>query len=268
LDSETNKKKFDPESLKLRNTAFKTSATKDIITALLLMFIIIAGEFTARRVVAVILPTYFDYFFMDLICLGGFYAILCTMVYMLIGGDVAEKTCYTGFSLRDWYQRTTFYNAALVIMLGITILNRLDLYLFSGINWNLQVISYLNTLSNTQLYANTPLYPEDAKLAISIAFILINGIWVPIAEEFFWRGTIQTKLSYYLSPWTMIILVSVFFSIKHAVVDLVLTRLLFLISFGIAAGWAKQRTNTGVSTSAHIYINLLGTLFWIAIKIY
>ena len=75
-----------------------------------------------------------------------------------------------------------------------------------------------------------------------------------------WRAC---KLSYYLSPWTAITIVSILFSVKHMVVDMVPIRLLFLISFGLTAGWAKQRTNTWISTTTHIYINLLGTIYWI-----
>ncbi len=257
------KAKLDPQTLRPRNTAFKTTPLKDILIALALIILIIGGEFTSRRIIAMILPTYFDYFFMDLICLGGFYLVICTVVYLLMGGDRGEKTCYTGFSLRVWYQRGTFYNAALFIMLGIQIVNRLDVYFFTGVDWNLQIIPVLESIFKTSFYTNIPLYAENAELAISIVFIIINGIWVPIAEEFLWRGIIQTKLTYYLPPWTAITIVSIFFSLKHAVVDLVLIRLLFLISFGITVGWAKQRTNTGISTSAHIYINLVGTIYWI-----
>ncbi|TRO52665.1 hypothetical protein E2P71_07355, partial [Candidatus Bathyarchaeota archaeon] len=192
--------KFDPETLKPRNTLFKSSPAKDIIAAFLLALVIIAGEFTFRRIVAMLLPTYFDYFFMDLLCLGGFYLIICLIVYPLIGGNVAEKLGYTGFNLRDRYQLTTFYNAALAVVIGIQVINRIDVYLFTGVDWNPQVVPMLEAFFHTSFYTNIPLYAENAKLAISIIFILVNGIWVPIAEEFLWRGIIQTKLSYYLSP--------------------------------------------------------------------
>ena len=89
----------------------------------------------------------------------------------------------------------------------------------------------------------------------------MNGVWIPIAEEFVWRGVIQTKLSYHMNPWIAIIITSVFFSIKHAAVDLVLTRLLFVIGFGLCSGWVKQRLGTHASTATHIYINFVGTLF-------
>ena len=257
------KAKFDPESLKPRDTSFKSTPIRDILPALLLAGIIIVGEFTSRRIISVLLPTYFNYFFMDLICLGGFYAVLCMIVYLLVGGDVKKKTCYTGFNINDWYQRVTFYNAALAVVIGIQVVNRFDVLFFSGINWNPWLYEFIQTTFNTTIYTNTPLYAEHYKIAVSIVFTLVNGIWIPIAEEFLWRGVIQTKLSYHMNPWTAITIVSILFSAKHCAVDLVLTRLLFLISFGLTAGWAKQRTNTGISTTTHIYINLIGTIYWI-----
>ena len=93
--------KFDPESLKPRKYNFKTTQIMDIFSALLLAAIIIAGEFASRRIVSVLLPTYFDYFFMDLICLGGFYVVICLIAYVFVGGNVREKTCYTGFNIND-----------------------------------------------------------------------------------------------------------------------------------------------------------------------
>jgi len=242
---------------------FKTTPIRDIPLAFLLALIIIAGEFTSRRIISVLLPTYFNYFFMDLICLGGFYAVICIIAYVLIGDDVRQKTGYTGFNINDWYQRVTFYNAALAVVIAIQVVNRFDVLFFSGFNWNPQLYEFIQSTFNTTIYTNTPLYAEHYKIAVSIVFILVNGIWVPIAEEFLWRGIIQTKLSYYMNPWTAITIVSILFSAKHCVVDLVLTRQLFLISFGLTAGWAKQRTNTEISTTTHIYINLIGTIYWI-----
>lgn len=94
--------KFDPETFKPRNTLFKSSPAKDIIVVFLLALIIIAGEFTFRRIVVLLLPTYFDSF-IDLLCLGGFYLIICLIVYPLIRGNVAEELGYKGFNLRDRY---------------------------------------------------------------------------------------------------------------------------------------------------------------------
>jgi len=120
--------KFDSETLKPRDTVFKTTPIRDISLAFLLALIIIAGEFTSRRIISVLLPTYFNYFFMDLICLGGFYAVICIIAYVLIGDDVRQKTGYTGFNINDWYQRVTFYNAALAVVIGIQVVNRFMYY--------------------------------------------------------------------------------------------------------------------------------------------
>ena len=168
------KAKFDPETLKPRKTLFKSTPIRDIVLALLLALIIIAGEFTSRRIVSVLLPTYFNYFFMDLICLGGFYVVICLIAYLLIGGNVRQKTCYTGFNINDWYQRVTFYNAALAVVIGIQVVNRFDVLFFSGINWNPRLYEFIQSTFNTTIYTNTPLYAEHYKLAVSIVFILVK----------------------------------------------------------------------------------------------
>lgn len=258
--------KFNPDSLRPKTTLFKTSMAEDVFISIILVVTIISGEFFSRRVVSVLLPTYFSYFFMDLVCLGGFYLVLCFLVYIWIRRGVAEKAGYLGFSLGESYQKKTLYIALVMIVIGIQGINRLDVFLFSGFNWNAEVITYLEEVFNTSFYVNVPMYSDYSRLAVSTAFLLINGVWAPVAEEFLWRGIVQTKLSYYLHPWVVIGVVSLFFSLKHAVVDLVLTRFLFLVVFGFAVGWARQRTNTGVSTSVHIYINFVATLIAVLTK--
>ena len=258
---------FNIKEIKPRNTEYMSSRVRDLTSALLLSMVIIGGEFFARRVGAVILPTIFDYGFMDLLCLGAIYLIICPAVYLLQRGGVRQKACYTGFSLKNIVQRNTLFTAIIIIVLGIQVVNRLDLLLFSGINYNPAFISSLENHLGKPVYVNAPMYPEYSKIATSIIFILVNGLWVPVAEEFLWRGVIQTKLSYHTSPWVAITVTSILFSVKHAVVDLVLTRLLFLFVFGLAVGWAKQRTNIWISTLSHGYINLTGTIYWIIGKI-
>lgn len=154
------KAKFDSETLKPRDILLKSSPARDMILAFSLALIIIAGEFTSRRIVSVLLPTYFNYFFMDLVCLGGFYVIICLIAYVLVGGDVRQKTGYTGYNINDWYQRVTFYNAALAVVIGIQVVNRFDVLFFSGYNWNPRLYEFIQSTFNTTIYTNTPLYPE------------------------------------------------------------------------------------------------------------
>jgi hypothetical protein len=64
------------------------------------------------------------------------------------------------------------------------VVNRLDLLLFSDINYNPAFISSLENHLGKPVYTNIPIYAEYSKIATSIIFILVNGLWVPVAEEF------------------------------------------------------------------------------------
>ena len=89
-------------------------------------------------------------------------------------------------------QRNTLFTAIIIIVLGVQVVNRLDLLLFSGINYNPAFISSLENHLGKPFYVNAAMYPEYSKIATSIIFILVNGLWVPVAEEYLWRRVIQT----------------------------------------------------------------------------
>lgn len=82
--------------------------------------------------------------------------IICPVVYLLQRGDARQKACYTGFSLKDRVQRNTLFTAIIIIVLGIQVVNRLDLLLFTGINYNPAFISSLENHLGKPVYTNTP----------------------------------------------------------------------------------------------------------------
>ena len=99
-----------------------------------------------------------------------------------------------------------------------------------------------------------------APMLKAIALILVNGIFVPIAEEFLWRGVIQPHLLRVLPPPLAIGITAVLFSFKHVLVDASWGRFLSLTAFGIICGivaWRKSWKNSAV---LHIFVNSIATI--------
>ncbi len=101
----------------------------------------------------------------------------------------------------------------------------------------------------------TPLAPLLAVLSL----LLVNGIFVPIAEEWLWRGRIQPSLTAAFRPVLGITLTALLFSLKHAIVDGSLARLLSLMAFGLVMGWLANRLSWQASAGAHVLANLTAT---------
>ena len=96
-----------------------------------------------------------------------------------------------------------------------------------------------------------------------LSLLVVNGLVVPVAEEFLWRGVIQRRLSRVLGPWPAIILTAVLFSLKHAVVDASLGRLLFITGLGTVWGHVAHRRRWHASAVVHAAMNLLATLLFV-----
>ena len=105
--------------------------------------------------------------------------------------------------------------------------------------------------------------PQAPFLLAPLALLAVNGVLVPVAEEFLWRGVIQRRLSWVLGPWPAIILTAVLFSLKHAVVDASLGRLLFITGLGTVWGHVAHRRRWHASAVVHAAMNLLATLLFV-----
>ena len=94
----------------------------------------------------------------------------------------------------------------------------------------------------------------------AVSLILVNGLFVPIAEEYLWRGLVQARLMGIFSPPFAIGLTAILFSFKHALVDASLGRFLTLMAFGIICGIVAQRSTWRSSAALHIFVNTASTL--------
>ena len=88
----------------------------------------------------------------------------------------------------------------------------------------------------------------------------VNGVMVPVVEEFARRGIIQTALVERFSPPLGIGVTSVAFAAKHVVVDRSLGRLTTLLTLASFFGIVCHRLGTGASTATHLPANLAASV--------
>lgn len=96
------------------------------------------------------------------------------------------------------------------------------------------------------------------------ALLVVNGAFVPIVEEFAWRGYIQTTLTDALGVRGGIGATALLFAGKHMLVDLSFNRSVTLLLGGLALGMIRQWKGTTASTIAHIVLNLVATAMAVA----
>lgn len=93
------------------------------------------------------------------------------------------------------------------------------------------------------------------------AFLLINGILVPIVEELAWRGVIQTALMESFGTVIGSVVTAAAFVLKHVIVDQgePWSRLVSLIVLALLLCGLRVRFGTASSTVTHIGVNSIST---------
>jgi len=107
---------------------------------------------------------------------------------------------------------------------------------------------------------------DETSVAGRSLFAAVNGVAIPVAEEFTWRGIVQSALTDRFGRTTGIGLTGTLFVLKHVVVDRSLNRLTTLLAIGTVFGVLRYRLGTGASTIAHVTANLLASLIALAVQ--
>ena len=107
---------------------------------------------------------------------------------------------------------------------------------------------------------------DETSVAGRSLFAAVNGVAIPVAEEFTWRGIVQSALTDRFGGTTGISLTGTLFTLKHVVVDRSLNRLTTLLAIGTVFGVLRYRLGTGASTIAHVTANLLASLIALAVQ--
>jgi membrane protease YdiL (CAAX protease family) len=120
---------------------------------------------------------------------------------------------------------------------------------------NIELPMYVSSYRNSTVWLT-----ELGPTLQLVSLVLVNGLFVPIAEEYLWRGIVQVRLDHILPAPFAIGLTAVLFSLKHAFVDASMGRFLALIAFGTICGFVAQRKSWRRSAALHMVVNTIVTI--------
>jgi len=214
------------------------------------------GEYFFRHYVLFWLPIFGTLLVNDMLALFLVYSLLTVGLGLLMHANWRQELAGIGQSLREGLTSWNFTFWVLALVLSVWALSAVDRLLWGNIELPMMVSAYRNS---TIWLANL------APILKVVSLILVNGLFVPIAEEYLWRGLVQVRLIGVFSTPLAIGLTAVLFSLKHALVDASLGRLLTLIAFGVICGVVAQRNSWRRSAALHMVVNTVLTVvgLWI-----
>ena len=218
--------------------------------ASLLACLIIAIEYVSRHYLMFWLPTIGTPRVNDMLALLFAYSVLAGGLGLLTRADWIEELSGVGQALRDCVTSSRYTRWILVAALSVGLLPLLDQLMWARVHLPMLTASARNPA--VWLSALAPVLKVTT-------FLFVNGLYVPIAEEFIWRGFVQSRLERTTSVSLAIGIAAVCFSLKHVLVDASLGRALTLTALGIIFGILAHREGWRASAALHIFINTLSS---------
>ena len=192
--------------------------------ALAVICLVIAGEDSFRHYVVFWMPKIGTLLVNDMLSLFLAYSLLLAGVGWVVKTNWRQELAgiwqAVQESARSWNSTLLF----ILLVLSIVILPFFDKLLWGRFTLPMVISPYRNPI--VWLGSLAPLLKP-------LSLILVNGVFVPIAEEYLWRGIVQARLLRILPPALAIGITSVLFSVKHVLVDASWGRFLTLAAFGI-----------------------------------
>jgi membrane protease YdiL (CAAX protease family) len=229
----------------------ESSVFSNLIVALAVILLVIVGEYFSRHYVLFWMPIISTLVVNDMISLFLVYLLLLVVIGRIMKTNWLKELAgiwqAIQQSARSW--NSTFW--FILLVLSIVILPSIDKILWG--NYSLPML--INTYQNTTVWL-VSLTP----ITKAFSLVFVNGIFVPIAEEYLWRGIVQAYLVRFLPSSFAIAITAILFSFKHVLVDASWGRFLTLISFGIICGIVAKQDNWKRSASLHIFINTMATV--------
>jgi len=229
----------------------KLSRSRNLSVALAVVGLIIGGEYFFRHYVLFWLPIFGTLLVNDMLSLFLCYLLLSVSLGLFMHVNWHQESADIVKSLREGLTNWNFTFCVLALVFSVWALSMVDRLLWGNIELPMFVSSYRN--STVWLATLAPALKV-------VSLILVNGLFVPIAEEYLWRGLVQVRLIYVLPVPFAIGLTAILFSLKHALVDAYLGRFLALIAFGAICGVVAQRNNWRRSAALHMVVNTIVTI--------
>lgn len=221
----------------------------NIFSALRLIAVIVAMEYLTRHFVFLWLPVMGTLRVNDMLVSGTGYIVL---VWLTIPPRKRNDAALRQAVAEIWsFIHNRQVQMAAALGLGAGWLVYVDQFLWGHIE-----IPYLSS----PWQSDTTLFEPVGILLSIVSLLLVNGIVVPFAEEWLWRGLIQPRLTNSLGFLAGLLVTSVLFSLKHVVIDASLGRLLTITVFGIVMGVTASRHGWRASALAHALANTVATI--------
>jgi len=229
----------------------KLLIARNLSAALIVICLVIGGEYFFRHYVLFWLPTFGTLLVNDMLSLFLVYSLLTFGLGLILHVNWRQELAGVLQAIREGLSSWNFTTWILVLVLSIVALSKVDQLL-----WGELELPML-----TSSYRNPTVWLADSGFTLeAVSRLLVNGLFVPIAEEYLWRGIVQVHLLRIFPMPFAISLTAVLFSLKHALVDGSLGRFLTILAFGAICGVVAQRSNWKKSAAMHIIVNTMSTL--------
>ena len=229
----------------------KLSRSRNLSVALAVVGLVIGGEYFFRHYVLFWLPIFGTLLVNDMLSLFLGYLLLSVSLGLFMHVNWQQELADIVQSLREGLTSWNFTFCVLSLVLSVWALSMVDRLLWGNVQLPMIVSSYRNS---------TVWLTNLAPILKAVSLILVNGLFVPVAEEYLWRGVVQARLSRILPIPFAIGVTAVLFSLKHVLVDASLGRFLALIAFGVICGVVAQRNSWRRSAALHMVANTVVTV--------
>jgi membrane protease YdiL (CAAX protease family) len=233
-----------------------TALFPNVALAAAVVSVVFAGEYVFRHYLLFWMPTVGTLRVNDMLALAMAYSLLTIAFGSLTHANWRQEVRELGQALRSFTTQWTYTPWLLGLMLGLVVLPAVDQWLWAGLRFPMWVSSFRNAVV---------WFPQAASALEVLALIAVNGILVPIAEEYLWRGLIQACLLRVLPGAVAIGMTAILFSLKHVVADASWGRFLTLVVFGIICGIVAQRHTWRSSAALHLVVNTATTVVGLAL---
>lgn len=228
-----------------------SSVLSNLSVTLGVICFVIVGEYFFRHYVLFWMPTIGTLRVNDMISLFLIYFLLLIGIGRVMKTNWRQELAGIWQVTQESAQSWMFLFWFLLLVLSITVLPFFDKLFLGRFTLAMMVSSYRNSV----------LWLENLTPVLKVlSFISVNGVFVPIAEEYLWRGIVQPRFLRILPTWLAVGITAVLFSFKHVLVDASWGRFLTLIAFGFICGILAMQKGWKSSAVLHIFINTISTI--------
>jgi membrane protease YdiL (CAAX protease family) len=224
--------------------------------ALAIVILIVSTEYFFRHYFLFWLPVLGTMRVNDMISLLFAYSLLVGALGFIAAVEWSKEWHAVGRAVYDCVTSWSYTPWIIALALNIGIVSMLDRLLFSNIM--LPVFESAHHDSTVWLLGLAPTMK-------GISLLFVNGLCIPVAEEFLWRGLVQPRLVRILSLPLGIGTTAILFSLKHVIVDGNFGRFLMVCGFGVICGIFAHRKGWSASAALHALINTTSSILALAL---